>query len=135
MKLSKENKALLTKEIEFVIKKMSEEEDPKSKLYYFTAVHGMMSRIFNIDYSDDLNFVQIILNYAYSQINTRIQDPDKIVRIPDVLFDKLAEALKELLEKIEKGSNLYEVLKKFALIGYVATGNGYYLYQRGALKI
>jgi len=135
MKLSAANKAKLVEEIRFVLEKLKSETEPASKLYYFSAVYGVMNRIFNLEYAPDLIFAHIVINAAHSQINARLRDPDKVIQLPIELFDKLSDATVALLEVIEKDKNPYEVLKKFALLGYVTGGNGYYLYQRGLLKL
>jgi len=135
MKLSEANKELLVNEIKFVLERMKKEEESNSKLYYFSAMYGIMHRIFNLEYSPDLIFAHFVLSSTYSQINARIQNPDKTIKIPDELFEKLEEATEELLNTIKKNQNLYTVLKKFTLLGYVTIGNGYYLYQKGLLKL
>ena len=135
MKLSKAHKDSLVGEINFVLGKMAEEEDPLSKIYYFSAVYGIMHRIYNLEYAPDLIFAHFVLNSTYNQINVRLQNPDNTIKMPDELFEKLEEATRELLNALEKDLDLYEVLKKFTLLGYVTIGNGYYLYQKGLLKL
>jgi hypothetical protein len=135
MKISAENKKRLIDEITFASNKMKEEEDYKTKLYYFSAIYGIMERIFNIEYSPDLIFAHFVLNSTYKNINIRSQNPDTAVKLPDELFEKLIAATEELLSVLEKDQSLYEVLMKFTLLGYVTLGNGYYLYKKGLLKI
>lgn len=135
MKLSKENKKKLIDEIRFVIGQMKQQEDPETKLYYFSAIFGIMPRIFNIDFNEDLIFAHFIISSTHNNINQRIKNPDKVIKLPDELFDRLLTITEELLVAIEKDQNLYDVLKKFTLLGYVTIGNGYYLYKKGMLKI
>lgn len=135
MKLSKENKKKLIDEIRFVIGQMKQQEDPETKLYYFSAIFGIMPRIFNIDFNEDLIFAHFIISSTHNNINQRIKNPDKVIKLPDELFDRLLAITEELLVAIEKDQNLYDVLKKFTLLGYVTIGNGYYLYKKGMLKI
>jgi len=135
MKLSKENKKKIVDEISFVIKQMEQEDELKSKLYYFSGIYGMLPRIFNVDFSEDLVFIHFVVSSTYNNIKQRINNPDNVIKIPDELFDKLIDATKELLNVIQNDKNPYEVLKKFTLIGYVMLGNGYYLYKKGVLKI
>lgn len=135
MKISSEKKKLLLDEIRFVLGKMKEQEDPKTKLYYFTAIYGIMHRIFNLEFAPDLIFIHFVLKSTFEQINLKLHDPEKVVGIPDGLFDKLVEATAELLNVIEDNKNPYEVLKRFAVLGYATGGNGYYLYEKGLLKL
>jgi len=135
MRLSARNKKTLLEEIKFALEKMRSEKEPNSILYYFSAVYGVMYRIFNIEYDSDLVFAHFVISSTYNQINSRIQVPDKVIQLPPNLFDKLIETTEELLDAINSDKNLYEVLRKYTLLGYVIVGNGYYLYQKGLLKI
>ncbi len=135
MKLSTANKKKLIEEIEFALNSMKVAEDPETKLYYFSAVYGVMPRIFNIEYDPNLVFIHFVVNATYNNINSRLKNPEKVVKIPDDLFEKLENTTNELLNTLKQNKNLYEVLKKFILLAYVTSGNGYYLYQRGLLKI
>ena len=60
---------------------------------------------------------------------------DTLIDLPDDLFDKLCDSLEELAEKIEKDEDTYSVLQKLSVFAYVTTGNGYYLYRKGILRI
>lgn len=135
MKLNLENRAKLIDEIKFVLQKMKEASDPQGKLYYFSAVYGVMNRIFNLENAPDLIFAHFVISATHAQINARLHDPDKTIQIPSELFEKLYDATAELLDVIEKNKSPYEVLRKFALLGYVTVGNGYYLYEKKMLKI
>jgi len=135
MKLSKEIKKTLINEIEFAIEKMRSSKDPNLIMYYFSAVFGVLHRIFNIEYDSDLVFAHFIVNGTYQQINARLKAKDKIIQIPEILFERLIETTKNFLEAINGNKDLNEVLKEFTLLGYVTIGNGYYLYQKGLLKI
>jgi hypothetical protein len=135
LKISKENKKKLIEEIRFVIEKMKKEQDDKAKLYYFSAVYGIMQRIFNMEYSPDLIFVHFVISSTHNNINMRLINPDAVIKVPEDLLEKLMAATEELCVAIEKNHSLYEVLMKFTLLGYVTIGNGYYLYQKGLLKI
>ena len=135
MKISVTNKNRIIKEIKFVIDQMKREEDPKAKLFYFSAIHGILPRIFNVEFVPDLVFAHFVLSTTYSQINARIENPDKIVKIPENLLDRLIEITEEFLITLKQDESLYEVLKKYSVLGYITTGNGYYLYKRGMIKI
>ena len=135
MKISRDSRNKLLDEIRFVLGKMKEQEDPRNKLYYFTAIYGMMHRIFNLEYAPDLIFAHFVLRSTFDQINLKLHDPEKVVGIPEGLFDKLFEATAELLDVIENNKNPYEVLTRFVVLGYATGGNGYYLYEKGLLKL
>jgi hypothetical protein len=135
MPLSKPIKNILVNEIKSALEKMKSSEDPNLIMFYFSAVYAILHRIYNIEYDPDLVFAHFILNGTYQQINARLKAPDPVIQIPEGFFDKLTKTTEDFLEAIENNKKLYEVLKKFTLLGYVTIGNGYYLYQKGLLKI
>ena len=49
----------------------------------------------------------------------------------------IEDNLKELTMAIEQNNktSIYEALEKYSVLGYIATGNGNYLYKKGMLKI
>ncbi len=135
MKVSESHKKKLIEEIKFVIEKMKSEEDFKTKLYYFSAIYGTMEKIFNIEYNSDLVFAHMVISSTYNTLSARLSMQDRIVQLPPKIFDKLTAVTEELKNTLEKNGNLYNVLKKYAILGLVTSGNGYYLYQRGIVKI
>ena len=135
MKITEENKKKLISEIKFVLEKMKEATDPNNKLYYFSAIFGIMNRIYNLESAPDLVFAHFVLVSTHREISARLHDPEKVIELPEGFFDKLYEATAELLDVIEKKKNPYEALRQFVLLGYITTGNGYYLYQKGLIKL
>jgi hypothetical protein len=135
MKISKKNKEVIIKEMEYAISKMRSESEEKNKLYYFSATYGVLQRVFNIEYDDDLLFIHFVLNSTYNGINVRLQNPDPVIKIPENFFSRLEDITEELVEALKSNLSIYEHLKKIVLLGYVTIGNGYYLYQKGLLKI
>ena len=129
----------LVEEINFVILKIKEEVDLRKRLYFFSGVYSLVNRIFNLSFDPQLVFIHLVLNASYTTINNRINaivmGKDTLIEIPDNLFDKLYDVLEELTQKIRDDEDTYLVLQKFASLAYVTTGNGYYLYQKGILKI
>jgi hypothetical protein len=135
MKIKEENRKMLINDIKFIIDRMEKEKETEQKLYYFTGIYGTIARIFNIEFDPELVFAHIILSMTYGNIKSRIDEREKVIKLPPELFDKLISTTKEFLEKIEKNENLCDVLKKYAVIAYLTTGNGYYLYQKGLLTL
>ncbi len=139
MKLSAENKKLIVDEVDFVTKKMNAEEDPSKKLYYFSAIPGMIQRVYNIDYDNDLVFAHFVLQAVFTVINERIvalrQKGDGNVQLSLEQFEKLEQLSVEFGIKLKENKSVDTVLKKFVLLLTSTTGNGYYLMQKGFLKI
>ena len=49
MALTGKYRDILINEIEYVLSKMGESDSLEEKLYYFTAVHGTINRILNLN--------------------------------------------------------------------------------------
>jgi hypothetical protein len=129
---------MIVDEIGYVVKKMDKVQEAHEKLYYFSAIFGIIHRIFNIEYSSDLAFAHFILRSTFDTFQSRlkaIQQGDHAVPLNNEQFYKLATLSKDLAEKIKKDENIYDTLKSLACLAYSATGNGYYLMQKGILKI
>lgn len=139
MKIPKNFREELVKEINFVAERMRKEPDPRKKLYYYSGVYGLVNRTFNINFDPELLFMHLILNSTYgimkSRVDAIILGRDTLIEVPDNLFDRLSDALEELAENVEKNEETYLTLQKIANLAYVTTGNGFYLYQKGILKI
>ena len=139
MKINDTYRKMLVDEINFVVKKMEETQDGTNILYYFSAVFGIFHRILNMDYSNDLIYAHFVLRSTHEVFQQRLkaiqQGVDRTVLISDQQFEKLIALSRELLDKIQKKSSIDETLKKFIVLSYSTTGNGYYLMQKGQLKI
>ena len=137
MKLNNENIKLISDELIFVVKKMDESEVPL-KLYYFSAVSGIFHRILNINYDPDLVFAHFVLRSTFDTFQQRLnalKQGDATVPLSEEQFIKLTKLTKELAKTIKKGENIEKILKEFVVLAYSTTGNGYYLMQKGHLKI
>lgn len=129
----------ITNEIDTVVKKMKKEKDFSKKLYYFSGIHGLVQRLYNLHYQPKLLYMHFILSNCYYTINARIQqniiEEEKgkiIVPIETNFFDELINLCKELKSTIvnidDEGTNF--VLLKIVCHTYKVTGNGYYLMEK-----
>lgn len=132
MNMSPQMREMLLGEINYVIKKMDKSDDPAQKLYYFSAIFGAIQRIFNIEYDPDLIIAHFILSQAHKGFMGRLQDPTIPLKVDQM--DKLFDLTKGLKKAIEKDNDCMDILKKFVLLNFSITGNGYYLYEKGILK-
>jgi hypothetical protein len=139
MKLKESYRNLITNEMEFAIKKMDETNVAIEKIYYFSAVFGVLHRIYNIEFNSDLLYIHFILRATHEGFQNRlsalVKGGDKSVKLSDAQFDKLSLLSKELCSKIKKKEDISDTLKKFVILTYSTTGNGNYLMERGWLKI
>jgi hypothetical protein len=139
MKIPSELRSKLVNEIKFVAEKMRTEKDLRAKVYYFSGIHGEMFRIFNFHFDPQLLFAHNVLNYAYEAMRARsdaiVMGRDALIDFPDGFFDRLCECLEKLASAIENDQDPYPVLQDISCLVYVTTGNGYYLFQKGVLRI
>jgi len=139
MNINKNYKDVIVNEINFVINKMNECKTAEDKIYYFSAIYAMLQRIFNIEYDSDLLFAFIILRDTYNNFLQRMhsiqKQGDTAIPLTEEYFIRLLDITRELLTKIERNENIDDILKKYVILSYATTGNGYYLFQKGLLKI
>jgi len=139
MDISDNLKKTIVKEINFAVNKMNENSAAEKKLYYFSAVYGMILRILNLEYDSDLVYTHFILSETHRAFSGRLQSnlkgQEKVIFLQEEHFKKLSAITKELGKRIEKDEDICDTLKKFAILSFTTTGNGYYLEQKGLLKI
>ena len=139
MNINKNYKDILIKEINFVISKMNESKTAEDKIYYFSAINAMFQRIFNIEYDPDLLYAFIILRDTHKNFLERLlgikKQGDMTIPLTEEQFTRLLDITKELSSKIERNENIDDTLKKYVILYYSTTGNGYYLFQKGLLRI
>ena len=138
MNLSNEMRGIFIDELRFVVEKMKESKSVAEKMYFFSAAYGAAHRIMNIEYDDELAFIHNVLNASYATINGRVtltQGGEMVIGIPEKLFDRIEEALEEIIGMVQEGQETYPALQKISNAAYSTTGNGYYLYLKGKLII
>ncbi|MGA2318314.1 MAG: hypothetical protein ABSG71_18330 [Thermodesulfobacteriota bacterium] len=131
-------KQAIIKELEFVLLKMTQSNNIEDKIYYFSAIQGMLHRVMNLEYTDDLLFAHFITNEVHKSFIQRImslKQGETVVRLTEQQSVRLVEITKEFLEAIKNDDNLDSVLRQYVALLYSTTGNGYYLMEKGVLKI
>lgn len=134
MRLSDNYKNLILSEIDFAVKKMDKSSEPLEKLFYFSAIHGIFQRIYNIEYDPTLVFIYFILHTTHEAFNNSLQAKAGIP-LSEKQINKLSDIAKELGGKIKNNEEVSVTLQKFVVLQYSTSGNGYYLMQKGMLKI
>lgn len=120
---------------------MSNTNDIREKVYYFSATYAMVSRVLNIQYDSSLVLIHSVLSSTYSNINSFliniIEAKRTFYKFPNNYFKMIEDNLKKLTTAIELNNSLgvYEALKKYSVLGFIASGNGNYLYKKGMLEI
>ena len=139
MKLSDNSRKTIADEFKYVADKVRGETDPWRRIYFFSAAYAVVLRIFNLEFDPVLVLVHEVLQNAYKAIDSRLisitSGQEKTVTIPEELFGNLAKAVEELGAAIRDDKDLSQPLQKIAVIGFATTGNGYYLHQKGILRL
>ena len=134
----------LAKEYRYAVTKMQEAPEPTRKLFYFSVFFAEAQRVLNLEWDADLALIHVITRQVYTQINTVLQTPGLLQTFPidwTTVLDKLTEAASYLTAHFEKAENesnkeeLYQMLGYLAEIWFAVTGNGSYLYEKGAFKL
>ena len=138
MNISKTNHDILVKEFKD-IKQMIESTDIlEDKLYYFTAIYGIINRVMNLQSDSTLIFIHQILQNCYLAITQRLSArikqnvstdiPNEIIKEFFLILDEFILAF-ELKDKIR----IWEILQRFSNLSYAMSGNGYYMYSRNKI--
>src|SRR4030042_1677317 len=77
MKLSPQNLKALIDEMEFVITKIKSSANYHEQLFYFSAIFGVISRIFNQEFNHELVHIHLILRTTYDSFLQRLKAAEK----------------------------------------------------------
>lgn len=139
--MRKELRQRLAREYRFAATKM-QEVPAERKMFYFSVLFGEAQRVLNLEWDIDLALLHLVTQQTYGQINTQLPTLGTLLPVKaSTIFEKLTQCTSDIatyFEKTEKESKkdeLYQILARLAEIGYVATGNGSYLYEKGEIKL
>ena len=138
MNISANSRDIIVQEIIYVVNQMEQSSTREEKLFYFSGVSSVIQRIFNLEYNSDLVYAHFILNGTYVSFLQRLQaikQGETVIPLDEEHFGKLTAITEELAKKIKEKKNIDSTLKKLAILSYATLGNGYYLFQKGLLKI
>jgi hypothetical protein len=129
MKIPEDFKKYILSEFDFVISKIQGEENPRKKLFYFSASYGTLERLMRHNLDPQLLLTHAVLNLCYGSLNSRlnlIAQGDVTIDMPEGFDKKLVEYLTELRNEIAEDKDTYKTLEKFVYLAYQTTGAGYY---------
>lgn len=129
MKLPQELKKNVLSELEFIIKKMNEEQDLLKKLYFYSAVNGALERASRFHLDKELLVTHLVAETSYLMINDRINHikiGDVVIPFTPELLTKLIESVTELKQAIENDQVTYPAAEKMMEVAYAVTGPGFY---------
>lgn len=138
MNISKPYHKIIVKEFHDIRKMIEETNILVDKLYYFTAVYGVINRIMNLESDPTLIFINQVLQNCHQAITLRLSQringnvstdiPDNLIKECFVLLDELIAAF-ENQNKIQ----IWEILQRYSNLTYSMNGNGYYMYLRNKI--
>ncbi len=138
MNLSNDMQKVFTDEVRTAINHMKKGARPEEKIFFLSAVYGDAFRIMNIQFDPELAFIHHVVNAACVMMNVNlaaIKQGQGINTFPEGIFEKLEDALEQLVERVERGENTYQVLETIFNLAYSTTGNGYYLHLKGLIGV
>lgn len=140
MKIKKEYKEKISREFRAISNYIKKSDLPQRKTYFLSGTYGILNRILNIEYDQELLFIYFILHRCHEGISsvTRAYIRGEItIPMPDlnILLDKIADEIKNLADSIEKNEDYIKPLRRITELVYTTTGNGAYLYSKGMIKV
>jgi len=129
MQLPRQLKQNVLNELDFVIKKMTEEPKFEKKIYFYSAVNAALERASRFYFDRELLVAHAILNLSHAAINDRINHlrmGDVVVPISDTLITQLIAGVMELRQAVNENKTLYPAVEKIMEVTYRVTGPGFY---------
>ncbi len=142
MQLNESVRQRLAQDYQFAADQMRARSDLRSKMYFFSVFYGEANRALNADWNSDIALLHLVVQSAHQAMIARIGSPPLGLSLPG-LPKNFAEALTELSGQLASlfqtpevnDEELHRILARLAKLAYATTGNGYYLYLKGALKV
>ncbi len=133
----------LAQEFKLAAAKVAASHDIDGKLYYFSVFYGETGRQLNIHWDADLALLYHVAQSASQQIMSRRSLPTgggfSPSGLPDGFLQAIDEVSNELAVSFQKPEidmpRFYAALARTAELTYITTGNGAYLYLKGAVKL
>ena len=94
---SDEYKKVIIKELEYVLQKMTESNSVDDKIYYFSAIQGILHRVMNLEYTNNVLFAHFITNEVHKSLlqrNISIKQGDTVVKLTEQHWMRLIEITK-----------------------------------------
>ena len=133
----------LAKEFRIAADMMKESPDLTVRLYLFSAFYGATNRALNASWNNGLSLLNSMLQGTHAAISARLNQAatgrDRPIQVPNEVSDKLTAVADKLAtimtaHRIDEAV-LFDILVELATLSYSTTGNGFYLYLKGDLKL
>ena len=138
MKINKVYKTAIINEIKYVQKKMKENSSLEKKLFYYSAIPAQFLRVLNLEYDCDILYLHHVVNHTQGVFQQRLatmKAGDINIEVNEKQIEQLESLLDDVVCVIEQKKKIDDVLKAFIELAYSTSGNGFYLMEKGSLKI
>jgi len=142
MQVREDIRQTLASEFSFAGQQMADAPDLRAKLFFFSAFYGAVNRALNLEWSDELALMHLVLHAAHQQLNAMMAGATQgqpAIGIPAELPKALAQTCAEIATMFAAGKTdatiLYPLLARIAELAYATTGNGRYMYLKGLIKV
>lgn len=131
----------LVSEFRLAVAKMAEAEAPQQYIFYYSIFFGELVRVLNWHWDETLALIWSNVQHAHQAITSRVNataQGDIVVALSKEFFDAVTQTSTALVDYIEKNGDeaeLCHILGRLAELTYATTGNGYYLLQKGVIKL
>jgi len=126
----------LHSEFVFAADSMAATLDLPEKLYFFTALFAEVNRAMNQHWDAELALIHLVLSGAHRDMLGRVSQASPVPRELPGAITRVAGDLAQLFESPRQDTaKIHELLARVAEIAYTATGNGYYLYLKGTVRL
>ena len=79
---------------------MRDSKEPLDKLFYYSGVYGLLSRIYNEEYNPLLVYIHMLLQVSHGTIDTKVREIlrgiEPVIKIPDHYFEILENTIEAL---------------------------------------
>ncbi|MDO8873016.1 MAG: hypothetical protein Q7V05_09850 [Methanoregula sp.] len=117
---------------------MEKEKNPEKKIYYFSAGYGITSRSYRYAFSSEVLLADLILNASYQTLFDRfkrIKSGETTVPLDEATFKKIEDGLWDLAKALDTGKPIQKSLEEILTASFSVSGPGYYLKEKGMLKL
>lgn len=131
MKISDQYRKMISREVAYVRGRIKEAETEERKLYYYSALYGIIGRIMRFEPDPQLLFCHFVLNSTYTLLNNQVTAINAgAIQVPlaEDLFDRVDTALKSFQDHVsaKQDGDLYEDLQSLVVAAWSVTGGGFY---------
>lgn len=132
----------LAKQYRYSVTKMQEEKQVAKQLFYFSMFFGEAQRILNWEWTTNVSLIHMVTKHIHTQMLTATQAG--LEQLPSIDWTTVIEnwvkatldltAYCEKTENFDSSEELCQILGRLAVISYIFSGNGSFLYEKGDIK-